>query len=119
MSKPNKAKNNRKKLAGTKTTRVRAVEKSIILSSQLDISKAEELLKLLLSYKNKIQVIDASKVEYMTTPCVQIFLSYAKSMVENKKIFRIKSYSENFKAAFFDLGFGNEFMEWSGCENSA
>lgn len=110
-----KAKNNKKLVSGTKISRENNIEESIILFPKLDIYRAQELLKLLMSYKNRKHVIDASKVEYITTPCAQILLSYAKNRKKSKKSFRIKDYSENFKSAFLDLGFGNEFMEWSRC----
>ncbi len=90
---------------------------SLKLREVLDISYAERFRKELMEYfeksaKQGVQ-LDASSVNRITTPCVQILLSLAKSCGLAKVNFKLSSPSEAFTRAFSDLGLTNELTSWS------
>ena len=57
-------------------------------------------------------VIDASAVDRLSTPCVQILLSAVQHMEQHGMSFVIKSPSDAFVTAFDDLGLFSYLMKW-------
>lgn len=57
-------------------------------------------------------VIDASRVDRMSTPCIQVLLSAAKTMTENDQAFALRQPSEEFVTAFNELGLFPVLMKW-------
>ncbi|MGY3454456.1 STAS domain-containing protein [Bradyrhizobium sp. USDA 4353] len=56
--------------------------------------------------------LDASGVERMSTPCVQILLAAARGAKAANKPFKITQASELFRTAVAELGLRNEFEDW-------
>ena len=61
-------------------------------------------------------VIDASAVERITTPCVQVLVAAAHSAAAQGGTFAVGRASEAFKAAFLDLGLGELYQTWSAAK---
>lgn len=57
-------------------------------------------------------VIDASAVDRLSTPCVQILLSAVQHMEQHDIPFVIRSPSDAFVTAFDDLGLFSYLMKW-------
>jgi anti-anti-sigma regulatory factor len=57
-------------------------------------------------------VIDASAVDRLSTPCVQILLSAVQHMEQHGISFVIRSPSDAFVTAFDDLGLFSYLMKW-------
>jgi len=57
-------------------------------------------------------VIDASAVERISTPCIQVLLSAVKTMDEKGLEFSLFSPTEVFVDAFNDLGLFPVLMKW-------
>ncbi len=87
------------------------------LREVLDISYAEKLKKeaieLFEKSAQKGMLVDASGVNRITTPCIQIIISLAKSCELAKISFKLASPSEAFKKAFYDVGLSKELTSWS------
>jgi chemotaxis protein CheX len=86
----------------------------IALAASMDLRAAEPLLHSfheILAQGGRV-VIDASVVERLSTPCVQILLSAAKHMEEHGIPFVVKSPSDAFVSAFDDLGLFSFLMKW-------
>ncbi|HCR86506.1 MAG TPA: hypothetical protein DIV86_07510 [Alphaproteobacteria bacterium] len=88
----------------------------LILKEILDISYSEKLLNELLDFiiKSGGKVnIDASQVNRITTPCVQVILSMFLKCYQESVDLKIISASDNFRAAFVDLGLEDELKKYS------
>ena len=70
-------------------------------------------IKKLVKGRQKKVVIDCSKIERITTPCIQVFLSAAETLGRSKRALVVKSASSAMEEAFSDLGFGAELKKWS------
>ncbi|HLT77053.1 MAG TPA: STAS domain-containing protein [Ferrovibrio sp.] len=84
------------------------------LVASMDLRAAEPLLHTFheaLGHNGKI-VIDASAVDRLSTPCVQILLSAAQHMEQHNIPFVIRSPSDAFVTAFDDLGLFSFLMKW-------
>lgn len=83
------------------------------LPSMLDLTAASGLRAALGPLlKQRLIQIDASQVERMSTPCVQVLLSAAGSADAAKAQFRIVEASEAFRSAISELGLQSEFSRW-------
>lgn len=101
-----------------KATRKTARKKStgaFKLGASLDISHAErvcaEMRKYISKAKGKI-ILDASEVERITTPCIQILLSVAHLSKRDGLSFKVSSPTDVFCTAMEDIGLSDELKEW-------
>lgn len=86
----------------------------LALVASMDLRTAEPLLHSfheIMAAGGKV-VIDASAVERLSTPCVQILLSAAQHMEQHSIPFVVKSPSDAFVSAFDDLGLFSFLMKW-------
>lgn len=85
------------------------------LPAQLDIRAVEQFFDRLrtIAEEADVAMIDASKVERITTPCVQIVLSLSKTLEENGGRLKLKAASDVFHNAFADLGLTHCIKQWS------
>lgn len=84
------------------------------LVASMDLRAAEPLLHSfheIMAQGGKV-VIDASAVDRLSTPCVQILLSAAQHMEQHGISFVIKAPSDSFVTAFDDLGLFSYLMKW-------
>lgn len=84
------------------------------LVASMDLRTAEPLLHSfheIMATGGKV-VIDASAVERLSTPCVQILLSAAQHMEQHGIPFVVKAPSDAFVSAFDDLGLFSFLMKW-------
>ncbi|GLH81196.1 hypothetical protein SSBR45G_61050 [Bradyrhizobium sp. SSBR45G] len=83
------------------------------LPQMLDLTQATQLREEMIRIVNAGSVVlDASGVERMSTPCVQILLAAARGARAANKSFKIKQASELFRTAIADLGLRHEFDNW-------
>lgn len=83
------------------------------LSPVLDLANAQTLFESLKSIGDDQPVtLDASAVERMSTPCVQILLAKARAVTAQGSSFRIVSASPAFVTALSDIGLEPEFKNW-------
>jgi chemotaxis protein CheX len=61
-------------------------------------------------------VIDASAVERITTPCVQVLVAAARTAAAEGRTFTVGGASGAFEAAFLDLGLGELYQTWSAAK---
>lgn len=96
-------------------TKVDKVDISLEDFPVLDISKAADLRDLLADALAKHQAIsiDASAVERITSPCVQVLLSTAMLLEKNSLPFYLNP-SEAMQEAFSLLGLSTTLEQWSG-----
>ena len=87
---------------------------TVPLSPVLDITASEPLRDSLLeaSASGRKVVIDASAVERLSTPCIQVILAAGRSFKEQGLEYSLFSPSETFVSAFDDLGLFAALMEW-------
>lgn len=94
----------------------------LTLAATMDIRAAEPLLGSLQEAlsANPAQgqpgggkiVIDASSVDRLSTPCVQVLIGALQDMEQNGIPFVLKSPSDAFVSAFDDLGLFSYLMKW-------
>ena len=86
---------------------------SFALPEMLDLTQATHLRDSMtrLSAESSI-LLDASSVERMSTPCVQILLVVGLAAQATGKSFKISNASEVFRTAIADLGLHPEFSNW-------
>ena len=87
--------------------------KNIALPAYLDISQAEDFLgdiKKTVGKKPdfKILEIDASEVERITTPCVQILIALKKTLQKQNIELKINNFNDIFESSLDDLGFNQD-----------
>jgi anti-anti-sigma regulatory factor len=83
------------------------------LPEMLDLAQAESLHNSMLNLSQQRDVLlDASAVERMSTPCLQILLAAGRSAQAVQKSFKIINASDVFRAAIADLGLQTEFSNW-------
>ncbi len=119
VEKKKKTKSPKKKItvkkAKPKNTTQKISQESYKLGSALDISHVERMHKEVIKYLkgNKNLIFDASKVERITTPCIQLLMSVANQAKKDNDVkFSIKSPSPAFELAMEDLGMINELNNW-------
>jgi chemotaxis protein CheX len=83
------------------------------LPAILDITKAQELRGHMVDRLNGSAVLlDASAVDRVSTPCIQVLLAAAQSAELAGTSFRIANASAALWAALADLGLQAEFKNW-------
>jgi chemotaxis protein CheX len=82
-----------------------------ILNLGMAESLREEFIQCLAA--NSEIIIDAQKVDNITTPCLQIIIAAGRSMEESESCLILKNPSTAFTDAFRDLGLTNFIEEWS------
>ncbi|MBV9561027.1 MAG: STAS domain-containing protein [Bradyrhizobium sp.] len=83
------------------------------LPEMLDLAQAESLRKGMLNLLQRRDILlDASAVQRMSTPCVQILLAAGRSAQAVQKPYKITNASDVFRAAIADLGLQSEFSNW-------
>ncbi|CCD96264.1 conserved hypothetical protein; putative Sulphate transporter/antisigma-factor antagonist STAS [Bradyrhizobium sp. ORS 375] len=83
------------------------------LPQMLDLTQAAQLRDEMIQLANAGDILlDASGVERMSTPCVQILLAAGRGARAANRSFRIMQASELFRTAIADLGLRNEFENW-------
>ncbi|MGJ5179360.1 STAS domain-containing protein [Bradyrhizobium oligotrophicum] len=84
-----------------------------VLSSMLDLTQAAHLRDEMVRIAGRGGIVlDASGVERMSTPCVQILLAAARGAQAANKPFKITQASELFLTALAELGLQDEFDNW-------
>ena len=84
-----------------------------VLPAILDITRAQDLHATMIArVKGGAVVVDASAVERVSTPCIQVLLAAARSAEQVGTSFRISNASEALVAALADLGLSEEFKNW-------
>ncbi|MEL3889991.1 STAS domain-containing protein [Ferrovibrio sp. MS7] len=84
------------------------------LAATMDLRAAEPLLQTMqeaISAGGKL-VVDASAVDRLSTPCVQVLIAALQQLEQNQAAFVIKSPSDAFVSAFDDLGLFSFLMKW-------
>lgn len=86
----------------------------LALTASMDIRAAEPLLHAMqeAAGSGAKVVVDASVVDRLSTPCVQVLLSGLQQMEEAGTPFVIKSPTDAFVSAFDDLGLFSYLMKW-------
>nr|WP_240969584.1 STAS domain-containing protein [Sneathiella limimaris] len=86
-----------------------------MLPEILNLSIAENLRETFLQLQGSVSdvTLDASKVETITTPCLQVIVAMGKSLEEADKSLRISEPSDALNSAINDLGLANVFSKWS------
>ena len=83
------------------------------LPSGLDLTGAQFLRDTLVAQlTDGSLLLDASAVERMSTPCVQVLLAAARAADLAGSPFQVRDASEVFQAALADLGLKAEFNKW-------
>ena len=86
--------------------------------SDLDIRAAvslQDALSTALDQSDAL-LLDASKVERLSTPCVQIIISAMKSLENEGRSFRIVDATPQFVEFFDELGFATALEQWSAAD---
>ena len=105
------------KSADKKSPDKSAASASFALSERLDITYVHTLHAEVSAFLEKLPdganvALDGSKVERITTPCVQLLLSLGNTCQNDGRGFAIKSASDVMHAAFADLGFQDQLNQW-------
>lgn len=83
------------------------------LPSVLDLTQAQSLRgAMVAALGDRSILLDASAVERMSTPCVQVMLAAGRAADLANAPFQIARASEAFRAALDDLGLQAEFEKW-------
>ena len=87
----------------------------ILLEPFLDIVLAEELKRRLLDGIEKAGelILDASKVERITTPCIQLFIVADQELSQDDKGLKIVNATDAVVSAFQDIGLEKMYQRWS------
>ena len=72
---------------------------------------ASEFAKLV--FEKKPLVVDAAKLEVLTTPGVQLFVSVANTLEKDSCTFVIINAGNNIINVFETLGFKDQYLKWS------
>ena len=88
---------------------------NITMPSSMDIMAAEEIKQLLLEAINNAAniVVDAAKVERLTTPCIQLLIAFDQELKNQNTTFKITNASDAFINALEDVGLDEKYQEWS------
>jgi anti-anti-sigma regulatory factor len=87
---------------------------SLLLPEYLDLTAAEELRSRILDVAAAADglVLDASSVEVLTSPCVQILVSASATLSGDGKQMQLRAPSAAFRSAMEDLGLGPILEQW-------
>lgn len=93
-------------------------ENIIYLPAKIDISTVSQFFEEIkpIIAVNKDVVFNASKIDRITTPGIQILISATKTIKANGGKASISWPSEAFKNIISDLGFSNQLKEWMGSD---
>lgn len=84
-----------------------------VLPHSLDLTQARDLQQQMLALLDGgAVVLDASAVERMSTPCMQVVLAAGLAADAATLSFRIDSASDAFRVAVADLGLQQHFINW-------
>lgn len=84
-----------------------------VLASDLDLTQAKPLLEEMVARFRGGEIrIDAAEVDRVSTACVQVLMSGARSASKAAVAFSIEKPSEAFLKALCDLGVEAEFKNW-------
>jgi chemotaxis protein CheX len=79
----------------------------------LDLTEAQNLRdSMIRASAERSIVLDASSVERMSTPCIQVLLGAGRAADVSRKPFKIVNASDVFRSAIDDLGLHAEFSNW-------
>jgi chemotaxis protein CheX len=79
----------------------------------LDLTQAQNLRDSMIRLCGERSVVlDASAVERMSTPCVQVLMAAGRAAEVSRNSFKIVSASAVFQTAIADLGLQAEFSNW-------
>lgn len=86
----------------------------VAMQGSFDISSATEFKETLeKSIKSSPElIIEAGKLEKITTPCIQLLLSASQSVMKKKGKLILQDPSKEMEKAFTDIGFIDQFNEW-------
>lgn len=85
----------------------------VVLPANTDIGSISQLYQEIISvYTNHNLAIDASKVQNITTPGVQLLIAATNTAKARNIKITIPQYSEMFKNTLTIMGFSNQFKEW-------
>lgn len=85
----------------------------VVLPGRLDLSFANELhARLVARAGQRTLTLDASDVDYLSTPCVQILLAAGRKRDLTDCIFLIRDASDAFRRAVDEFGLRPEFSKW-------
>ncbi len=89
-------------------------ELGTILPEELTLMAAEPLRDLLHTAisTNGNLVLDASRVERLTTPCIQVLLAAGHAAEKENAHFKLQNPSQALTASLTDLGLGAELKRW-------
>lgn len=87
---------------------------SIALDADLDLLAAVPLKASLVEAVDRGTrvMVDASKVERLSTPCAQVLISAARTLADQDNRLVLEGASEAFTAAFSDLGLDLAWQRW-------
>ncbi len=86
---------------------------TLALPRALDLPFASELLSHIVARGDqKVLTLDASEVEYASTPCVQILLAAGRRRDATNGSLVIQHASDAFRRAIGDFGLQSEFNNW-------
>lgn len=87
----------------------------IKLAPSMDIIAAEKFKEQLLAAINDAGkvTINASDVDRITTPCIQLFLSADKELANNGGALKMINASDITISALKDIGLEKEYLRWS------
>jgi chemotaxis protein CheX len=84
------------------------------LATTLDLEASQPLRRALLSAinsKKKVISVDASQVQRVTTPCIQVLVAADSYAASKKKEFRLLQPSPYLQQALADMGLATEHVE--------
>ncbi len=93
-------------------------EVRVPLVADLDLFAAESLRDALCEAidHGKRLVLDGSRVERLSTACIQVLLSAARTIERDGREMRLEDPSPALISAFADLGLSSEIVHWSADE---
>jgi len=85
------------------------------LPAVIDLSNVSALKAMLVDQLNSLDplAIDCTAVTRITTPAVQVLLSFAKTTAEEGRPPVLHNPSEAFRCAFSELGLQDQLTQWS------
>ncbi len=90
-------------------------DNTVLLPNILNLSISEDLRETFVQHliADTDLILDASAVDTITTPCMQVIVAAGKSLEDSGKALSILNSSPAFTAAINDLGLSDLFDKWS------
>jgi anti-anti-sigma regulatory factor len=99
--------------AGTDNVVSPPAREPLALPQVLDLTAAQDLRDSMIRLSTEHGILlDASGVERMSTPCIQVLLAAGRAVDISGKSFKIVRASDVFRTAIADLGLHAEFSNW-------